>query len=275
MPEPYIAFLGRLYSSYTIALGIGILLSGILVFFRLRPTHRARTILDLHIMMLITALVVGRAFHVAAHLDYYQLHPAEITRLDQGGLDWHGVVWGNLIVMAAFAQHQRISSAALLNAFAPALPIMMFAAWWGCHAASCSYGAEVQNMSQYPAWMVWEGPDIYGLRVPRFYTQSIGTLLALALLMIERLLDWAAHTRQIPFNRFGLILVLLSLGMFGIGFLRGDAALWIAGLRSDQWLDLITIVIALVLLVLLSRSHDASRKKGYDSAKHTLSPESD
>jgi len=111
--------------------------------------------------------------------------------------------------------------------------------------------------------------------VPRFYTQSIGTLLALTLLLIERLADWAARTRKMPFNRFGLILALLSVGMFGIGFLRGDAALIVAGLRSDQWLDLITIVIALVLLVLLGRSHDASRKKGYDSAKHTLSLESD
>jgi hypothetical protein len=34
-----------------------------------------------------------------------------------------------------------------------------------------------------------------------------------------------------------LILAFLSLGMFGIGFLRGDYAVMIGSLRADQWLD--------------------------------------
>lgn len=269
LPQPYTFFLNRLHSNYTIAIALGILLSGTLIFFSLRRQHHPRTIPDLYIVMLLTALVAGRAFYVLTHLGYYQLHPSEITRLDQGGLGWHGVVWGNLLVLWAFAHHQRRSFIGLLNAFAPALPILMFSAWWGCHAASCSYGQEVQNMSQYPPWMVWEGRDIYGLLVPRFYTQSIGTLLAFALLVIERLM---ARSESLQSYRFGLMLVLVSVGMFGIGFMRGDAVLSAIGLRSDQLLDLVTLAPGLLLLV---RSHGASQKKGYDSAKRSLSFESE
>ncbi len=274
MPEPYGVILGRLTSNYTLAIGISVLLAGMMVYARLRHQPSSaqlttRSSLDLYILLLIAALIVGRAVYVLTHFDYYGVHPQAILQFSQGGIDWHGVVWSSVLVIWLFARWKNVPFPALLNTCATALPIVMFGAWWGCHAASCSYGAEVQNMSQYPSWLVWEGPDIYGLQLPRFYTQSIGTILAFALFVLELLLSRLPHFRS---NRFALVLILMSLSMFGIGFLRGDAVLRVANLRADQWLDGTTLLFALVLLL---KTSGTASKTGYDSATPSLAFESD
>ena len=58
--------------------------------------------------------------------------------------------------------------------------------------------------------------------------------LALALLIISVILIRQGWLKG---RRFWLLLALLSAGMFGIGFFRGDYAVMIAGLRADQVLD--------------------------------------
>jgi phosphatidylglycerol---prolipoprotein diacylglyceryl transferase len=269
VPEPYILFFGRLFSNYTIAIGVSVLFAGIWVADNLRDTLPLRRILDLYILLLIHALIFGRLIYVLTHFDYYGIQPEEIFYLQQGGIDWHGAVWSGCLMIWLFARWQHITFLSVLNAFAPALPVLMFGAWWGCHAASCAYGAEIQNISNYPSWLVWEGPDIYGLRLPRFYTQSIGTLFAFGLLLITWLLT---RLKFLRWNRFGLVLALMSLVMFGIGFMRGDDVLYVFNLRSDQWLDLIMLVFALVLL---QRSSGTVPKKGYDFVKQPLILKSD
>jgi prolipoprotein diacylglyceryltransferase len=270
LPEPYSVFFGRPYSNYTLAIGLSVFLAGIWVCFRLhhQPATRQLTVrwtLDLYILMIISALVFGRSFYALSHFNYYSTHVQEIAQLDQGGLDWHGVVWSGCLLLWGFARWKHLPFSALLNAFAPALPILMFGAWWGCHASSCAYGAEIQNMSRYPSWLVWEGPDIYGLRLPRFYTQSIGTLLALTLLVIEWLLN---RLQQVRWNRFALILAFMSLTMFGIGFMRGDDILTVLGLRMDQWMDLLMLLFAIFLI---HRTYGTASKTGYDSVKQPMS----
>jgi hypothetical protein len=71
-------------------------------------------------------------------------------------------------------------------------------------------------------------------------------VLALAGLALATLLIYRGWLRG---GRFWLLLALLSVGMFAIGFVRADFADELAGLRADQWLDLITVVLSLLLLL--------------------------
>jgi hypothetical protein len=153
--------------------------------------------------------------------------------------------------------------------------------WRGCYEAFCSYGAEVDNLSNYPSWLVWEARDIYNIIAPRYRTQQIGMGLSVILLALVALYlafriymnfrksdvhlrDLLTHSRQWLKSTspivFWLILAVFSAGMFFIGGMRGDFAENFYGIRADQWLDIAFIVFALLMLVInwLTRSSPLS-----------------
>ena len=76
---------------------------------------------------------------------------------------------------------------------------------------------------------------MYGIVAPRYNTQLFGLALAVALLMVSIVL---IRRGWLKYRRFWLVLALLSLGMFGISFYRGDPVPLVAGWRADEWLDL-------------------------------------
>lgn len=136
-------------------------------------------------------------------------------------------------------QHSPLNTQySVLSTLSFALPLIGLAGWYGCAAAACGYGREVDTLANYPALIAVENPDVFGIIVPRFNTQFFGIILCITVLLITLVLSWRGW---LPKTRFWFILALLSAGMFVIGFLRGDHTLTIAGLRLDQLLDLIFI----------------------------------
>jgi prolipoprotein diacylglyceryltransferase len=141
----------------------------------------------------------------------------------------------------------------LLDSLTFALPLIGLGAWYGCLAAGCGYGREVDTLANYPAWAASEYVDVFGIVAPRFNTPYFGMALcgiglALAgfsgLWRRRRMRQSSAPTLPAlrPPGRFWLLLALLSGGMFVIGFFRGDRALYWYGLRADQLLDLIMLL---------------------------------
>lgn len=196
---------------------------------------------DCGLAALVGAAVGSRAVHVLLNWDYFAGAPAEALRLSAGGLSWHGAVAGGLVGLALAARWRGADAALLLDRLALALPLVVFAAWWGCWSASCGYGAEVDTLARYPVWLVAELPDIYGLPAPRYRTQAFGMALGAALLALALLLAARGWLRR---RRWWLLLLLLSAGMFVIGFIRADYTPVIVGLRADQWLDLTLAALA-------------------------------
>jgi prolipoprotein diacylglyceryltransferase len=140
---------------------------------------------------------------------------------------------------------RKLEFARLLDVLTPALPLLALAGWWGCRAANCGFGAEVDTLANYPPLVVAELPDVYGIPAPRYNTQAFG--LALALLVFG-LTVWLFRRGLLVGRRFWLVLALLSAGMFGIGFFRADYAVEIVNLRADQWLDLGVLLVSVVCL---------------------------
>lgn len=196
---------------------------------------------DCGLAALAGAAVGARAAHVLLNLDYFAGAPAEALRFSAGGLNWHGAVVGGLAGLWLAARWRRVDAAALLDRLALALPLLVFAVWWGCLGAACGYGAEVDTLAHYPAWMVAELRDVYGLPAPRYNTQVFGMALGAALLPVMALVTRRGWLRG---RRFWLALALVSAGMFAIGFARADYTPAIAGLRADQWLDLVLLALA-------------------------------
>lgn len=195
--------------------------------------------IDTLLVVLVGAVIGARALHVALHWDYFQAALGEAPKLAAGGLSWHGAVLGGLtgLALARRIEQRRSSTSSLgaaLDALAPALTLVGLGSWMGCIAAGCGWGQEVDTLANYPAWLVWESIDVYGIPAPRLSTQRFGIVLCSAVLLILTLLFWR---RIAAGRRFWIGLALLSLGMFVIGFFRADPAAFLFGLRADQALD--------------------------------------
>lgn len=219
--------------------GLGLRRSGI----------RFAALLDVCLAAFAGGVFGARVVHVLLNWAYFSENLAEALHPSAGGLDWHGAVIGGLLGLALAARWRRLSARALLEAFAPTLPLLAFGGWLGCWAAACGYGAEVDTLAHYPAFAAIETGDVYGIVAPRYNTQGFGMALALALLGVWALLQWRGWLAG---RRFWALLALLGAGMFAIGFWRGDAVPMLAGLRADQWLDLGVFAVS-VGLTLFSR----------------------
>jgi prolipoprotein diacylglyceryltransferase len=118
---------------------------------------------------------------------------------------------------------------------------------------SCGHGREVSSLSDYPPFLVAELSDLYGVNAPRLMTPLYGAVISLVLLALAFLLARAVKREGI---RFWLILALLGLGAYGIGFTRGDAILMIGMLRLDQLLDLGIFTVGIVgTLIAMQEKH--------------------
>ncbi len=255
LPE-FMTVLGYTVLTYTLVLALGVLLAALLVARRLRHTAAsAGQVADLLLAALAGALLLARAEHVALNWAHFQFHTREIFSLTAGGLGWHGAVCGALAGawLAARWQHRRGLQSpdvtALLAALLPALPLLVTAGWAACASIRCGYGAEVPTLAGLPALVALEAPDRVNLFAPRYNTHALGMLLGLALGLVALLPVRFTARRRGTMRRAGLLLALCAAGMLGIGFLRGDYAVSIAGLRLDQWLDLLTGVVGVLLML--------------------------
>lgn len=246
MPDASVTIGPLTLRTFTLFLGLALAGSVALVGYQLSQRASLGAVFDAFLGALIGAAVGGRLAHVALNWTYFSRHTDEIIRLSSGGMSWHGALAGGLVGLALVARWRRLPWRPLLGALAPVLPLVALGVWYGCWAASCGYGAEVDTLARHPSWAVREAPDVYGIIAPRYDTQRFGMALSLACLLLAAA---PVATKALAGARFWIVLLLFSTGMFAIGFFRGDAAPVIAGLRADQWLDLAVIALCLPALV--------------------------
>lgn len=242
MPESSFTVFAFRIPIYSAALVCGLVLSLLIA---LRYTAlRLAVLVDAALAASVLALAGARIEHVLLNWAYFANNLGEALRPSAGGLGWHGAVLGGVLGVALVARWRSFSLRALLDSLAPALPLLAFAGWFGCWAAVCAYGAEVDTLAHYPAFAAAETRDVYGIVAPRYNTQVFGMALAAALFLLSLLL---IRRRWLCNRRFWLLLTLLSMSMFVIGFFRADVVPSIAALRADQWLDITFFLWASVL----------------------------
>ncbi|MCC6614902.1 MAG: prolipoprotein diacylglyceryl transferase [Anaerolineae bacterium] len=235
---------------YTLAFALAILTGGLL-FVRRLERRRLASAVDVLLLAFAGGLALARAEHVLLNWAYFADNTGEVLRLELGGLGWHGAALGALIALwidwrFRLRDESRIGFTDVLDRLAPALPLLLIAAWVSCSSAGCGYGYEVSTLANYPALIAAELPDIYGVSAPRLNTPLFG--LAWAVIILSVL--WG--TRRTT-GRFWLALSLAGLGMFAIGFARADSVPSAFGLRVDQTLDLIVFGFGLACLIRAQR----------------------
>ncbi len=247
MPTLYTTIGPWTLQTFTLALALTIALSAVI------GLRRDRTRVDPYLAAFVCGIFGARLFHVLLNLDYFADNLNEAFNISAGGLDWHGAVLGGIIGLwaAAWWREKRDDTrtryiVSLQDSLILALPLIGLGAWYGCLAAGCGYGREVDTLANYSPLVASEIVDVFGIVAPRYNTPFFGMTLSIFTLLIALLLIWRGWLAR---GRFWFILALLSAGMFVIGFLRADHSPFTAGLRADQWLDGGFLVVSCWLLV--------------------------
>jgi len=227
-------------------MNLGLVIGAVLVWLSARRRQMApRRTVDTALAAALGGLILGRAAYVGIHWAYYADHAQDALRLWEGGLLWQGALLGGVMGAAAMATARRMSPTRLLDMLTPGAATVAVFAWLACHARGCAYGIET-----YPGQgLLWalsrDLPDLYGIREPRVAVQLLGAgwsgLVLGAVLIAERRLRRRGAV-------FALWLTLHSLGTFGLGFLRADEMVSVAGWRLDQLVNLTLSAVGAVLL---------------------------
>jgi phosphatidylglycerol:prolipoprotein diacylglycerol transferase len=259
MPSLYTRIGPWTFQTFTLSVALGVLASAWIGVRRTRGSVSLPVTMNAYLGALVAGAAGARLLHVLLNWDYFATSLSEATNLSAGGLDWHGAVLGGIagLWVAVYGQswwERHITSPPkvekgsirfnmILDSLALALPIVGLGAWYGCLAAGCGYGREVDTLANYSPWVASELVDVFGIVAPRFNTPYFGMILSGLVLVIVTL--WERRTRGSASRlRFWFALGLLSGGMFVIGFFRGDRTPVMAGLRADQALDLLCVAIS-------------------------------
>lgn len=255
-----IRLFGQQTHVYTLLVGSAIIVV-VLLAVTSSPRGMRRRAFDACLIALALALVLARAEHVLLRWDYYIDHLDQALDLRRGGLGWHGAALGAWLGLTIFRGVYAIPYALL----ALALTIMAAAAWVGCAAAGCAYGAEVRTLADYPPGVVAELRDVYGIIAPRWNTPLYGVVLAavvlgISILGLKRTRNASSlqgdpvRTPLRALRTFFLALAVFAFGMFVIGYARADAVAMIVGVRGDQALDAATLIVCASALVRNART---------------------
>lgn len=183
-------------------------------------------------------IIGARGGYVLANWTYFSEHLDEMARFWKGGLSWYGGLAGGLVALGIYAGARRGKGPAfwtLADALMPALVLGSVWGWLACWMSGCAYGKPAWG----PSWLLWNLPDIYGVRELRFATQPLGAGLSL----VAFVLLWLIRRRW-PGPGFNFLFGLIVLG--GMGYLleltRGDDTLYWGTWRAGQWLSLSMLI---------------------------------
>lgn len=274
MPSLYTQIGPWTLQTFTLTLALGVLVSAWIGWRRLLSLSvygegaggwGKQRVINTYLGALIGGAIGARLLHVLLNWDYFSENVSEAPNLRAGGLDWHGGVLGGVVGLwlvlygqglwdkrtrhASSLQNPSVFSASLrfnliLFSLTLSLPIIGLTAWYGCLAAGCGYGREVDTLANYSPLVASESVDVYGIVAPRFNTPYFGMALCGVVLVGLLFLSRTRYSVSLQHRLFWLTLALLSAGMFVIGFFRADRTPMIVGVRADQVLDMLFVAVS-------------------------------
>ena len=253
-------------------------LAGIVLAVRLAPSYGIdpNDIIDWALFALLGSIVGARALYVLLHYGAFAGTPADVLRVWEGGLSFHGGLVGAILVSLAFCAVRHVRPALLADLAAAPLALGYAVGRWGCFLNGCCQGHET-NLP-FPFGVVFPENFTGGQTpVPVHPTQVYASLGSLAILFV--LLRLRRHLR-VP-GHLGLAYIgLYSVLRFGLESLRrtpagapaggpiGSANPWslLPGLTEGQAASIAALAVV-VLAMILTR-----RRSGYPLPTPTAAP---
>jgi phosphatidylglycerol:prolipoprotein diacylglycerol transferase len=206
----------------------------------------------------IGGIIGARLFHVIDKWStIYQYNPKQVLYFWEGGLSLYGALVGGFVFGITYAAIRKLPLGKVADLAAPGMVLGQAIGRIGCLINGDAYGTPTSlpwgvlythytscSREGFPGPCV-NGQLVAGHPVPAY--EIIWDLLILALLL---------RLRKRLKNNWMLFLIyasLYSVGRFGFSFVRGDEEAVLGPLHQAQVISLIIIVVAIPLLIWLSR----------------------
>ena len=199
-------------------------------------------LLDLILWILVGGLVGARLVYVFQHWSFYATDPAEILRLDHGGLVFYGGFLGGAVVGVYLLRRWRLPGhpsgewvGKIADLLVPSLALAQAIGRIGCFFNGCCYGE--------PTTWAW------GVQFPHesFARHPTQLLESAALFLLAGLLFWRARRPMAPGTLVGWYLIGYGVWRFAVEFLRGDNPMWLGSLTFSQVVSAPLVLIGLWL----------------------------
>jgi phosphatidylglycerol:prolipoprotein diacylglycerol transferase len=197
-------------------------------------------IFNLAFIVFLCGIIGARVFYVLDNLPYYLKHPAEIVKLQHGGLAWLGGLMGGILAGVVYLKKKKLPILKVMDLIVPFAALGQAIGRIGCLLNGCCFGRESLFGIYFP---VHEA-----IRIP---VQIYSSLILIAIYVFLRFMQERPHRqRQI----FYVYLLLYASKRFLIEFWRADNAVIFLGLTLFQVSSVLIFVFALTQLTFLKRT---------------------
>jgi phosphatidylglycerol:prolipoprotein diacylglycerol transferase len=214
-------------------------------------------VMDLGIYLIISALVGAKLMLVLVDFNYFLAQPAELLSLVRAG----GVFYGGLIAAVGVAlvlvRRYGLPMWTTADLFAPGIALGHVIGRFGCLLAGCCYG----RPTDMPWGLTFTDPVAFSnvgtpLGVPlhptQLYDAGAELLIMVLLLLTEK------KGRVFAGRTFWFYILLYGVSRFIIEFYRGDDRGAVAGLSTSQFISIVAVPLALIMLGWLRRRPEAA-----------------
>jgi phosphatidylglycerol---prolipoprotein diacylglyceryl transferase len=208
--------------------------------------------LDLGIAIIISALVGAKLLLLLVDFDRFKQNPAELFSIVRSG----GVFYGGLIAAVAVAfwymWRHKMPLWTTCDVFAPGIALGHAVGRLGCLMAGCCFG----RPTSVPWAVTFTNPEAaanvgtplhVALHPTQLYESAAEALILVLLLVTEK------KGRPFEGRTFWSYMVLYGISRFVIEFFRGDDRGFVYGFSTSQFISLILVPLAIVMLIYLSR----------------------
>src|SRR4051812_31186507 len=219
----------------------------------------AQRVMDLGIWIIISALAGAKLLLFIVDFKQFTSNPRELLALARSGGVFYGGLIAALVVALLYLRRHKLPLWTTTDVFAPGIALGHVIGRLGCLMAGCCFG----KPTSLPWAITFHDPAALAnvgtpLGVPlhptQLYEAGAELLILLFLLAFER------RGRPFPGRTFWSYMLLYGVSRFVIEFYRGDPRGTVFDvLSTSQFVSVILVPLAIVMLVLLSRRPDPSR----------------
>jgi phosphatidylglycerol:prolipoprotein diacylglycerol transferase len=221
---------------------------------------RARTrgldpnrVMDLGIWIIISALVGAKLLLLVVEFDTFRQSPRELLTLVRSGGVFYGGLIAAVVVALWYLRRHKMPMWTVTDVFAPGIALGHVIGRLGCLFAGCCFGRPtdvpwaITFTNEYAQQNVGTPLGI-PLHPTQLYEAGAELLILVVLLLTEK------KGRRFPGRTFWSYLLLYGISRFFIEFYRGDTRGMVGDFSTSQFVSLILVPLAMIMLVALGRA---------------------
>lgn len=209
-------------------------------------------VMDLGIWIIISALAGAKLLLLIVEWDTYTRNTSELLTLVRSGGVFYGGLIAAVVVALWYLWRHRMPVWQVTDAFAPGIALGHVVGRMGCFFAGCCFGKPtsvpwaITFHNEYAARNVGTPLNV-PLHPTQLYEAGAELLILVFLLVTER------RGRAFPGRTFWGYMLLYGISRFAIEFYRGDARGSIGMFSTSQFVSLLIIPLAIIMLIVLAR----------------------